>query len=517
MNTPKAIIRDDWVKLILGSGLLFGIVLRTTPGLIAGFPLNDGGMFLRMIQDLGANNYILPITTTYNLLDIPYAYPPLGFYIARIISDIFLIPEIVLLRWLPVIISVLSILAFHLLAQAILKDRVRAALATAFLAVTPGGYFWHIMGGGLTRSLGALFLLLSAYAVLRLFDQGGRKNMVLAVSTCSLAVLSHPEIALYTLGTCALFWLFYGRTRVGALRAFWVVIGTLLFTSIWWLTVIFRFGFGPFLSVLHAGLYGAPFSGSLKIVVLSRLSIVPILLILRLAGVGWCLWRRQWLLVAWVVLPVIVEPRSSSIISLYPLSMLAAVGFTDTLLFLINWFRERKSRPLLADITQSRVLNLTIMSVILYLFLESLFVNFSLVENSLKSSALDAMEWTRMNTPPESQFLVLTGDRSIMTDPLQEWFPALADRKSQTTLQGLEWTLGSSFLAYIDKLADLQSCESRTCIENWSNQNEIPFSHLIMQKNTTSTLLFSTLQEGDYLLIYEDQNIAIFDASDLKE
>ena len=104
-----------------------------------------------------------------------------------------------------------------------------------------------------------------------------------------------------------------------------------------------------------------------------------------------------------------------------------------------------------------------------------------------------------------------------MTDPLQEWFPALADRKSQTTLQGLEWTLSPSFLSYNVKLADLQSCDSRTCIENWSNQNEIPFSHLIMQKNTTSTLLFSTLQEGDYLLIYEDQNIAIFDASDLKE
>lgn len=69
MKTTKIMGRDGWVTLILGSGLLFGIVLRAAPGLMAGFPVYDGGMFLRMIQDLGANHYNLPVTTSYNLLD----------------------------------------------------------------------------------------------------------------------------------------------------------------------------------------------------------------------------------------------------------------------------------------------------------------------------------------------------------------------------------------------------------------------------------------------------------------
>lgn len=101
-----------------------------------------------------------------------------------------------------------------------------------------------------------------------------------------------------------------------------------------------------------------------------------------------------------------------------------------------------------------------------------------------------------------------------MTDPLQEWFPALADRRSQTTLQGLEWTLGSSFASHVSKLVDLQTCESRYCVDTWSNQNETPFSHLILQKNTTPPSLFDSLQNGDYLLIYENQEIAIFRAPD---
>jgi hypothetical protein len=370
VKSAKTLNSNEWVGLVLGSGLLFGTILRIVPVILAGFPIYDGGMFMRMIEDLATSQYVLPLTTSYNLLDIPYAYPPLGFYIARVLSDIFRIPELALLRWLPVIFNILSIFAFHVLALAILKDRIHAALATAFLAVTPGGYLWQIMGGGLTRALGGLFLLLSAYALLSLFKLGGWKQILFATLACSLAVLSHPEIALHTLGTCSLCWLFYGRTKRGTVHAFFVVFGTTLVTSIWWLTVMLRFGLDPFFSVLHTGLYGTPVLLSLKSIVLSRISVIPVFPVLRLAGIAWCLWKRKFFLVAWVILPIIVEPRSSAVIALYPLSMLAAIGFVEALPFLINRVRERNEYPLLANVTQSRVLNLAIMSVILYLFLD---------------------------------------------------------------------------------------------------------------------------------------------------
>src|SRR4030095_12722187 len=70
----------DWIKLILGSAIALGTIVRCAPTLMAGFPLNDGGMFLDMIRDLRVSEYILPYTTSYNFSNIPYAYPPLGFY-----------------------------------------------------------------------------------------------------------------------------------------------------------------------------------------------------------------------------------------------------------------------------------------------------------------------------------------------------------------------------------------------------------------------------------------------------
>jgi hypothetical protein len=287
-------------------------------------------------------------------------------------------------------------------------------------------------------------------------------------------------------------------------------LGTLLTTSLWWLTVILRFGLDPFLSTLHTGLYGASIWSAVMGNIFARISLIPIFPILRIAGIVWSLWKRKFFLVAWVVFPVLIEPRSSAVIIFYPLSMLAALGFTDALPALINWFRARRSLPLLSDVTHSRVLNLTIVAVILYLFLESFFVNATLTENSLKPPALDAMTWVQVNTPADSQFLVITGNTGVMTDPLPEWFPALANRRSQNTLQGLEWTLGPDFPDHVFHLTQLQACASSLCIETWADENEIQYSHLVIQIDTIPPTLLDSLQREDYLLLYENQEIAVF-------
>ena len=113
------------------------------------FPPNDGGMFLSMIQDLTHSKYILPEYTSYNLLQIPYAYPPFGFYTARIISDIFQVSELNILRFLPPFVNSISILVFYFLASEILKSKTLGAIVTCFYALKPGAFGWFVMGGGL--------------------------------------------------------------------------------------------------------------------------------------------------------------------------------------------------------------------------------------------------------------------------------------------------------------------------------------------------------------------------------
>ena len=117
-----------WAELILFFSLLFGAILRFFPTLMSGSPINDGGMFYLMIEDLKANRFLLPAATSYNHLNIPFAYPPLSFYVGGFISSLG-ISALDVLRWLPPLISTLSILALYWMASLMLDSRKKAALA----------------------------------------------------------------------------------------------------------------------------------------------------------------------------------------------------------------------------------------------------------------------------------------------------------------------------------------------------------------------------------------------------
>src|SRR5512133_1314061 len=118
----KKIHRGEWADLIVVLAFLLGAFMRFSPTLLAGFPINDGGMFAVMIDDLKASHYLLPAFTTYNHINIPFAYPPLGFYLGRLTSDLFGITAVQALRWVPSFFASLSILAFYLLALRLFKN-----------------------------------------------------------------------------------------------------------------------------------------------------------------------------------------------------------------------------------------------------------------------------------------------------------------------------------------------------------------------------------------------------------
>ena len=67
--------------LFLAVAILIGGTIRLYGVLQSNFPINDGGLFYTMIKDLMANGYRLPVTTSYNHLNLPFAYPPLFLYL----------------------------------------------------------------------------------------------------------------------------------------------------------------------------------------------------------------------------------------------------------------------------------------------------------------------------------------------------------------------------------------------------------------------------------------------------
>src|SRR5689334_4268541 len=165
MNLPSSspsrknasITQQIGIAALVLLAVIIGGYIRPGPVIAAGFPLNDGGLFYVMAQDIVHSNFALPTVSSYNAIQMPFAYPPLAFYIAAFLNTALHFNLLSVVQYLPPIVNTLTIAAFYPLARTILRSRLQAIFATFALALLPRAFKWLIMGGGLTRSLGFFF------------------------------------------------------------------------------------------------------------------------------------------------------------------------------------------------------------------------------------------------------------------------------------------------------------------------------------------------------------------------
>src|SRR5574341_1321991 len=148
----RAPSQEEWGFLLAMLAAIFGGWVRLFPPAIAGFPINDGGLFTLMTRAVQENGLRLPAYVQYNGLNVPFAYPPLAFYMGALLADLFHLDIVEILRWLPASVLIGTIPAFYGLAKSVLNSQFKAGLATLLFAFTPRSMTWQIMGGGLTRS-----------------------------------------------------------------------------------------------------------------------------------------------------------------------------------------------------------------------------------------------------------------------------------------------------------------------------------------------------------------------------
>jgi hypothetical protein len=509
----------DSYKIFLLLAMLLGGIVRFTPVIVAGFPVNDGGMFYVMVEELKANHFLLPAFTQYNLADIPYAYSPFGFYATGLISSLFRIPALDLVRWLPPFVSTFSLLAFYLLAAEILSSRLQAALATIFYGLVPDSFGWAIMGGGITRSFGLLFLFLTIAFANRLFTRTSGLHAVLTAIFGALAFLSHPETGLQAAAACILLWLFRGRSRQTLLWSAAVALGVVVLTAPWWGTVLANHGLAPFQSALQTSDDGAFHLAKLLTFQIGGGVFFNLTVAFGLIGLLAVLAQRDFLLPAWLVLPFFVDPRSGGGMALLPLSMLAAYGFVGLLAPALHSLRGREG-AWLAD----RFVSLSMFGIALYLFFNAAVFGLGLAGASLTGADRETIAWVDANISPGSDFLLLTGEQYSMKDPFQEWFPALTGQHSLTTLQGAEWTHGADFFPFYGELVALQHCPDLACIQAWEARTGLDHRYLLIKvlpegsasplKASLGLLLDSVRNSGEYEIVYEMENAVIFEHDD---
>ncbi|CAG0959019.1 hypothetical protein ANAEL_00512 [Anaerolineales bacterium] len=518
----------DWGGLLLFMALLFGAVVRFVPAASNGFPLNDGGLFYTMIRDLKANHFILPQITTYNFVDIPFAYPPVGFYIAAIFSTLLPVSDLQVLLWLPPLVNTLAIFFFFKLAEQILPSRTSAALAALIYALSSRAFLWQVMGGGITRSFGMVFLILMLWQAVQLFRASHRNqqnnanllgathpHLALTILFGALAVMSHPQTALHAVLGGLMVFLFYGRSKRGVISALWAGVGVILLSAPWWATIFLRHGFEPLLSAGQTSQRTLEF----YLIVLQLHSPTNYLalpfLIFFYIGLFLSFKRREFFFITWIVIAYLIDTRGGDGVVLLAESMLAAIG----LIQLSAWItRLDGNQP--ETVMAKPVSQILVFVSAFYFLLAASITDFQLVNTSLKPADLEMITWVNSNVEDGRTFLLSTGREFSMSDPMQEWFPALTKQHSATTLQGLEWTLSEKFFPWYEQLVDFQHCPDMDCVASWSAANGVKYDYLLVTippKEDESDFadylrsLAASARDSDLLaLAYESKSALVF-------
>jgi hypothetical protein len=498
--------------------IFLGGVVRFYPVLINDFPLIDGGMFFQMTRDILAHNFSLPLYTTYNGNVIPFVYPPLAFFLMATLEHFFNFSLVDQLHYIPAVFSTAAIPTIYFLSKRVTSSKTISTFAVLGFALMPGSYVWLIMGGGISRALGTLFAIISLNFIWEMFKIPKVSNLLLSIVFSSLTILSHPTIAWFLFISAILIGLLYGLNKKGVLFGLSTLAGILLITSPWWVVILQRFGFSPFVNASPASGMFDPF------VILFYFSAEPlatIFAVIAMIGMFAEIANRRYFISLWLLVTAIFTLRFGQLFATIPASLLFGSGMV---LIIIPGLLKDKSfgheeEQDLGMIFRARIVKISFSIILALGLISAMAVPFigDIKLKALSSYDRQAMEWVAQNPPADSEFAVLTG-KNWTTDYVSEWFPALAERNSITTVQGTEWLPNQQYKKTIDAYSQLQSCANKgySCVSAWAGENGINNSYLYISKLQTYgeeaflPITYFPVPEEGYRLVYENPEVEIY-------
>jgi len=495
--------------------LVVGVSVRINFVSGSSYPMNDGGFFFTMTEELIENGFRLPKFTSYNFSDIPFAYPPLAFYIVGIINKLSGISLLSLFRYFPLVISCLTIPAYYLLTGHFFKDKIYRLLTVYLFVTLPRSFEWFVMGGGITRSVGFLFAILAIYFIWNSLEEDKfGPNLTWGAVFSGLTILSHPVTSLFLVFSVIVIYLYnYPFIIKNGILLVFMIIGI---TSPWWITILGFHGISPYIGASNTGHLN--WFEIKNLITLNFgyenqyfLSVVSLLAILGMFSKR----KKMSLLLTIIwILGYFAIPRGGIDLLTAFLPALAVLGFE---VVTNPWNKEERTEgggnfPLQIGSKRTRTL---LFFFILYLFLGAYtykYVN-NKFELRLDRNNVMAMEWLKENTKETDSVLLVptfNENRYWWNDYISEWFPALSARKNVTTVQGYEW-IPAKFDERILMYTSLRSCGlDYHCIQEWQLEFHIEVDYIYLDNlNNQGSLAENLLDTNVYSIDYENENVMI--------
>lgn len=505
-----------------------GVLIRIGLVSFSDFPLNDGGLFYSMVNDLVANHFNLPIFTSYNQNNIPYAYPSLSLYFAGLL-EYFGIDLLTIMRFLPLAFNILTIPAFYFLCRKILRNENEVLFATLTFAVLPPAYEWLIMGGGLTRSPAYLLSILAWNWSLIFIRTHSTKDLIFTILFAGLSGLCHIEICMITVILILISFLFKdGLTNCVKFGAIFLC-GVLLVMTPYFYSIIHNHGVAPLTSALFSGEFDQGkslvrfFFGNI-----SGEAFYTPLIIFALLGLGVSLQKKEYVIPIYLTAIVIFNPRSMDRSLVLPMAFLSGVGFNEIITpFFFNVHFQNNDHNENEVSKKGRLKNSWIGFILIsYIVIRSAVTSMAFLMipgTSLNHVSQDdriAMLWIKNNTAEDDKFLILSKTTTWQIDNRSEWFPALADRRSVATVQGSEWLGRGEYYNLQEVHEDVSKCflSNLSCLDYVNYKYNLGYTMIYISGklsnndgNITPYPIEAEMRKSpEYQLVYENQTVSIF-------
>ena len=485
------------LPLALALPLLFGVALKYEN------PAGYAGLYTLMSDELVSAGFRLPQTVPYyGPGGMPFAYPPVGFYLMGLVTSLFHISDFSYLRFAPPLFSWLALIPLALLTFELTRSRGAAVIAALVVAASQRIFYIHGTSGGMVRALAFLFALWGMYFYLRSAQFSRRRPALFAGIMFALTVLTHLGYAEFAF----LFVVAYTLTHLNRKPTY----STALITSLVvlalvapWVTVMVQqhgwqifsgafqsHGNNYFLSIfqdparllpwfessLHA-IYKLQFVWGLIVLALifaaiNRASLLPVWfgLILLLMSEG-----DRYLITSGAVLIGMLSSALAERIKCYipsgalswrPLIFLAVVA---GLFYQLGWRTIPVENP-----------------------------------SYIKAETLDLADYVKTQTNPDDVFLIVAEAEEA------EWFPYLLQRTPAAASWGAEWSGNyAQQLEQVSKIAECQKTDSFACLteslQGLSAPPDLLITHLntpIINQNLSDAPAWSVVYQNERYILW---------------
>jgi hypothetical protein len=499
------------------------LVLAVLPGVVAvaiylatnAYPAHGAGLYAQIAVELLANGYALPVRIPgYTATGVPFAYPPLQFYVFAVLLDLGADP-IAVSRLLPGFAVVAASVPLYLLGRDIADSRPAGAAAAGLVALNPQVLEWHVSAGGVVRAFGFLYAVVAIYAGYHVFTRTNREEalpwrmIAFGAVAFGVTVLTHPVYALFVVVSYLVLWGTLHRTPRGLLSGLAVGLGGALLAAPWLWWVVATHGPGVF--AVAAGTHGGIGGGADAL----RGSLSPGL-VLAVPAVLYYLSRRSVFLPTWLVAAELLfrQPRFAyTVASLLVPAAVAAFARARAVGSTAIGFGPRRARDRRAAGAVILILLGTVAGGA-YFAHETTSPSDPSTPEYLDDDAVAATEWVASETDADATFVVL-GDAA-------EWFPALSDRTILVGPWGVEWESGDAYQRQVTAYETVSRCESVACVEDVAAGVAGDPSHIYVPKDrytvrgelaTNSGTLVRSFERADgWERVYENDGVVIYEA-----